>query len=98
MQLSYCVEESPLGTAGSVKNAADLLEGDEPFLVISGDALTDFDLQSILRAHKETGRAGNDDAGACPQPAEFGVVVTDEEARSPAFWRSRAGATSSPTR
>src|SRR3712207_6094223 len=41
MRIHYTVEETPLGTAGSVKNAEHRL--DEPFLVISGDALTDFD-------------------------------------------------------
>ena len=44
MNIEYVIEESPLGTAGSVKNAEALLTDDEPFLVISGDALTDFDL------------------------------------------------------
>ena len=51
MRISYSREEVPLGTAGSVKNAEDLL--DEPFLVISGDALTDFDLSKIVTFHKE---------------------------------------------
>src|SRR5256714_11154218 len=37
MRVGYSVEESPLGTAGSVRLAADQL--DETFLVISGDAL-----------------------------------------------------------
>lgn len=38
MNIQYCVEEIPLGTAGSVKNTQKLL--DDTFLVISGDALT----------------------------------------------------------
>jgi len=36
MHLSYATETTPLGTAGSVKNAEDALR-DEAFLVISGD-------------------------------------------------------------
>src|ERR671928_2065871 len=51
--LEYSVEESPLGTAGSVKNAQELL--DETFVVISGDALCDFDLTAIVDAHKRSG-------------------------------------------
>src|ERR1700689_5591556 len=43
MSLQYATEDIPLGTAGSVKNAEDALR-DGPFLVISGDALTDIDL------------------------------------------------------
>ena len=46
MHIHYSVEETPLGTAGSVKSAQDLL--DDTFLVISGDALTNFDLSKLL--------------------------------------------------
>src|SRR5215212_8421145 len=53
MKIHYTVEETPLGTAGSVKNAEALL--DEPFLVISGDALTDFDLDQIINFHNDRG-------------------------------------------
>ena len=42
ISIEYSVEESPLGTAGSVRLAAERL--DETFLVISGDALCDIDL------------------------------------------------------
>src|ERR687896_909758 len=51
VSLSYSTEEVPLGTAGSVRAAADLLSG--TFLVISGDALTDLDLQEAVRFHRE---------------------------------------------
>src|SRR6476646_4587684 len=49
--ISYATEETPLGTAGSVRNAMDLL--DERFLVISGDVLTDIDLGAIIAFHEE---------------------------------------------
>ncbi|MGC8838262.1 MAG: nucleotidyltransferase family protein, partial [Anaerolineae bacterium] len=55
MNIQYAVEESPLGTAGSVKNAQALLG--EPFLVISGDALTDFNLSEVIRFHEQVGAA-----------------------------------------
>src|SRR5690348_17023604 len=47
MHLEYATEDVPLGTAGSVKNAADRLR-DDRFLVISGDALTDIDLSEMI--------------------------------------------------
>src|SRR6202020_724930 len=50
MSLQYATEEAPLGTAGSVRNAADALR-DQPFLVISGDALTDIDLSELVAVH-----------------------------------------------
>src|SRR5487761_2512802 len=49
MKIAYSREETPLGTAGSVKNAEELLQ--EPFLVISGDAMTDFNLSAIIESH-----------------------------------------------
>src|SRR5262249_30514420 len=52
MSLQYATEDIPLGTAGSVKNAEDALR-DGPFLVISGDALTDIDLSELVRFHKD---------------------------------------------
>src|SRR5512133_685019 len=53
VRLRYATEESPLGTAGSVRNAMDEL--DETFLVISGDALTDVDLGALVDAHRRSG-------------------------------------------
>ncbi len=41
--MQYSVEQAPAGTAGSVKLAESYLK-DDTFIVISGDALTDFDL------------------------------------------------------
>src|SRR5919199_4866083 len=52
LSISYSVEEAPLGTAGSVRLAAHEL-GDEPFLVISGDALCDLDLSRLVDFHHE---------------------------------------------
>src|SRR5579871_1024388 len=52
MRLHYSVEDVPLGTAGSVKQAAHLL--DETVLVLSGDALTDIDLTALVDTHRTT--------------------------------------------
>jgi mannose-1-phosphate guanylyltransferase/phosphomannomutase len=80
----YVVEDTPLGTAGAVKMAHELLAG-EPFLVISGDALTDIDLTALIEHHK---REKNDVTIALQRvtnPLEFGVVVTDEHGRITRF-------------
>ncbi len=53
MKIHYAIEETPLGTAGSVKNAQEFL--DEPFIIISGDAVTDINLQSVIAFHEEGG-------------------------------------------
>src|SRR5579862_6236913 len=53
VNIEYSVEESPLGTAGSVRLASGRLE--DTCLVISGDALCDFDLTQIVEFHREKG-------------------------------------------
>ncbi|HVV30892.1 MAG TPA: mannose-1-phosphate guanyltransferase [Mycobacteriales bacterium] len=84
MQLSYATEETPLGTAGSVKNAEAALRG-EPFVVISGDALTDIDLTDLIRFHQETGALVTVALKSVPDPLEFGIVITGEDGRIERF-------------
>jgi mannose-1-phosphate guanylyltransferase / phosphomannomutase len=83
MSVGYSVEESPLGTAGSVRLAAKHL--DETFLVISGDALCDVDLGELITFHKERGAAVTIGLKSVDNPLEFGIVVTDEEGRIERF-------------
>jgi len=75
MRLYYSVEDVPLGTAGSVKQAERLL--DETFLVISGDALTDYDLTSIIDYHRRKGSVATLTLTHVANPLEYGVVITD---------------------
>src|SRR3989449_5541342 len=75
VDITYVVEDSPLGTAGSVKNAQEFL--DEPFIVISGDALTDIDLGAVMRYHQEKGAAATIVLTSVPNPLEFGVAITN---------------------
>ena len=82
--LSYVVEDTPLGTAGAVKLAEHLLR-DEPFLVISGDALTDLDLSALVADHRRTGATATITLQRVPNPLEFGVVITDEQRRITRF-------------
>ncbi len=84
MHLSYATEESPLGTAGSVKNAEAALQ-DDSFLVISGDALTDIDLGALVQAHRDRGALVTVCLTRVPDPLEFGIVVTDEDDRIERF-------------
>ena len=78
--MHYVVEDTPLGTAGAVKMANDLLAGDT-FLIISGDALTDVDLSALVRHHKEQKNDVTIALQRVTNPLEFGVVVTGEDGR-----------------
>ncbi|WP_103500344.1 MULTISPECIES: mannose-1-phosphate guanyltransferase [Streptomyces] len=84
MELTYANEEKPLGTAGSVKNAEAALK-DDSFLVISGDALTDFDLTELIRFHRERGALVTVCLTRVPNPLEFGITIVDEEGRVERF-------------
>ena len=75
MEIDYVVEDRPLGTAGSVRNAAEHL--DDTFLVISGDALTDIDLSWVVGRHRELGSLATLVLYSVPNPLEYGVVITE---------------------
>jgi mannose-1-phosphate guanylyltransferase / phosphomannomutase len=77
LDIQYVVEDHPLGTAGSVRNAAELL--DETFLVISGDALTDIDLSWVIAQHREKGAKATIVLHGVPNPLEYGVVITEPD-------------------
>jgi len=83
MNVEYSVEESPLGTAGSVRLAAGRL--DDTFLVISGDALCDVDLGRLIAFHREKQASVTIGLKSVDNPLEFGIVVTDDEGRVERF-------------
>src|SRR4051794_805768 len=77
VRMVYATEESPLGTAGSVRNAKDEL--DERFLVIAGDVITDIDLSAIVRFHEKKGALATIALKEMENPLEFGIVITKED-------------------
>jgi len=83
MDVQYSIEEIPLGTAGSVKNAQEHL--DETFIVISGDAVTDIDLSAVISFHKSKGALATLTLYRVPNPLEYGVVIIDNEGRIQEF-------------
>lgn len=77
MRIIYSREDVPLGTAGSVKNAEEQLT--EPFLVISGDALTDYNLTDLIRYHNEKKSLATLLLAHVHNPLEYGVIITNED-------------------
>ena len=78
VRMVYATEETPLGTAGSVRNAMAELK-DERFLVISGDVLTDIDLSAIVQFHQDRGAMATIGLKAMEDPLEFGIVITKDD-------------------
>lgn len=83
MQITYVIEETPLGTAGAIKNIERYLDG--PFVVLNGDILTSLDLKAMERFHRERGGLGVLHLIRAEDPSAFGCVVHDEEGRITAF-------------
>lgn len=82
--LEYRYEEELLGTAGGVRNVRDFF-GDDPVLVISGDALTDIDLNKLLERHKSAGGIGTLAVKQVEDTREYGVVLHDNDGRISGF-------------
>jgi mannose-1-phosphate guanylyltransferase len=84
LKLSYVVEESPLGTAGAVKNVEKLVN-DQTFLVFNGDIFTEIDLHQMLNFHHQ--RKAKVTIALIPveDPSIYGVVEMDEIRRVKRF-------------
>ena len=75
--IEYYVEDTPLGTAGSVKNASSFV--DDTFLIISGDALTDINISEAVDYHKQNGAKATIVLKKMGNPLEYGVVIASGE-------------------
>jgi len=83
-RLIYRREEDLLGTAGGVRGCADFL-ATGTFLVISGDALTDIDLDALLARHRAAGGIATLAVKRVADTREFGVVLHDSAGRITGF-------------
>jgi mannose-1-phosphate guanylyltransferase len=85
LQLSFSEEERPLGTAGGVAKVAEFLAATESFLIISGDALTDVDLEAMRAAHEAHDGIGTMATKRVVDTSQFGVVITGADGRIQGF-------------
>lgn len=81
--LEFVEENEPLGTAGSVQNACK--PGDNEVLVISGDAMCDFDLTAAMQFHRATGADATIVAKRVADPREYGLVDARENGEISGF-------------
>lgn len=78
VSITYFMEKSPLGTAGSVKACSEFL-GEEDFLIISGDAVCNFDLTACIAFHQQKQADATLILHRHDQPLEYGLVVTESD-------------------
>jgi len=83
-RLSYRYEEELLGTAGGVRNVADFF-GDDLIVIVSGDALTDTDLNGLVERHRRAGGIATLTVKKVDDTREYGVVIHDAGGRIQGF-------------
>lgn len=76
VRMRYVTADADYGTAGAVRNAYDLFEG-ERVIVISGDVLTDFDLSKAVKEHEERNADATIALTSVDNPLAFGIVIVD---------------------
>lgn len=88
MSVRLVREKELSGTAGGVKHLARIAPAggfDETFVVVSGDALTDVDIRSLVAFHKERDALATIALRRVYDTSEFGVVEVDEEGNISGF-------------
>jgi mannose-1-phosphate guanylyltransferase len=83
LTIDYVIEETPLGTAGAIKNVANFIKG--PFFVLNGDVLTSLDLRKMLDLHEKKQGMGVLHLIRVDDPSAFGCVVHDASGKVSAF-------------
>jgi len=83
-RLTYRHERELLGTAGGVRNVADFF-GDDPVVIVSGDALTDIDLNALVERHRSAGGIATLTVKQVADTREYGVVIHDPDGRIQGF-------------
>jgi len=84
IKITYVVPDDDYGTAGAVKLAQEHI-GDENFIIISGDLVTDFNFQKIFDYHAEKKSKLTITLTSVDNPLEFGVVIANEDGKIEKF-------------
>lgn len=84
IRVEIVVEQEPMGTAGAIKNAADLV-ADDTFLAFNGDVLTDVDLDALISFHSERNGVASILLTPVADPSAYGIVPTDATGRVERF-------------
>jgi len=75
LEISYCIEDEPLGTAGSLSLVEDL---SDTFLVMNGDLLTTIDYRAIVNKHNNSGAVATIAVFPREVKIDFGVLELDQ--------------------
>lgn len=79
VQISYIVEEQPLGTAGALYFLKDEIQND--FLLLNGDIIFDVDIQKFLEYHCNQRTAATILTHPNSHPYDSGIIIADDKNR-----------------
>lgn len=79
VQISYIVEEQPLGTAGALYFLKDEIQND--FLLLNGDIIFDVDIQKFLEYHCNQRTAVTILTHPNSHPYDSGIIIADDKNR-----------------
>jgi mannose-1-phosphate guanylyltransferase len=83
VSIEYSIEDTPLGTAGAVKNAEKYLKG--PFLMLNGDIFTDLDIAAMIDFHSRSKAKATIALASVDDPTSYGLIETDDQSRVTRF-------------
>lgn len=83
VNIQYALEDVPKGTAGGLRSLQPVLS--DTFVVISGDAVTDFDLSSAVDFHRGKSAIATMLLYNVDDPSQFGIVETETDGRIQRF-------------
>lgn len=90
MQVTYSVEQYPLGTGGGIRLAAAGLT-ESPVLVLNGDSFAEVDLGEMLHAHRSHRASYTLLCVNVPDASRYGRIKLDEDDRVIAFQEKGGG-------
>jgi len=85
VKITYSRETTPLGTAGPIGLAKELLSDGEPFFVLNADIICDFPFSQMMQLYKEKQAEAVLVVTKVEEPSKYGVIVANEEGKIERF-------------
>ena len=87
VKITYSRETEPLGTAGPLALAKEILDNKsgEPFFVLNSDITCEYPFQELLNFHKNHGKEGTIMVTKVEEPSKYGVVIYDNNGKISRF-------------